>query len=79
MADRGHRTTLCLPSGVIKADSVQGADLTAVIWLRPNVKPLQRHQGVRLGNIDDSQLVTTPQASSTNSWATPGGVGEVHI
>jgi hypothetical protein len=34
---------------------------------------------VRLRNIAETQLVTTPQASSTNSWATAGGVGEVHI
>ena len=36
-------------------------------------------KGVRLRNIAETQLVTTPQASSTNSWATAGGVGEVHI
>jgi hypothetical protein len=49
MADRRHRTTLCLRSGVIPRRTVRRwADLTAVIWLRPNGKPLQRDLGVRL-------------------------------
>jgi hypothetical protein len=49
MADRGHRTTLCLRWGVIPRRTMcRWADPTAVIWLRPNGKPLQRDLGVRL-------------------------------
>jgi hypothetical protein len=49
MADRRHRTRLCLRSGVIPRRTVcRWADLTAVIGFRPNVKPLQRHKGSML-------------------------------
>jgi hypothetical protein len=43
------RTRLCLRSGVIPRRTVcTWADLTAVIGFHPNLKPLQRHNGVGL-------------------------------
>src|SRR5687767_10866339 len=46
------RTRLCLRSGVIPRRTVcTWADLTAVIGFHPNLKPLQRHKGVRFWHV----------------------------